>query len=300
MGNLTIIFLLMVLLIFIVFSLLEDLLWGDQAKRQNMALIYRTLKGSEEKREKERFNFGQIIRGKKYLLYAISACTLVFCLALLILKSFSMAFLIGLFGLAYPHIKMRNAEKKKRERLNQQLKDALYSLASSLKTGMSINTALIKCTKDLEVLYAVQKEKPILEEFQRITHDLEMGVSVDEALNSFKERVKMEDVDDFVNSIIIVRQKGGNMVEVMSNVATIIGDKIAIKREIELLTAGKKAEAKIITAVPVVVLAFLSLRAPHFLEPLYNNLLGKILIILGFALLVANYYIGRRIVDIKI
>ena len=189
-------------------------------------------------------------------------------LAFLTLKSFTMALVISLFGFIYPHIKMKNTEKKKKEILNQQLKDAMDSLASSLKAGMSINTALIKCTADLEKLYSMEKEKPILEEFIKITNDLTMGLSVDNALNNFKERVKLEDVEDFVNSVIIVRQKGGNMAEVMNSVAGIISDKISIKREIEILTAAKKAEAKIITVIPIVLLVALSLLAPHFLEPM--------------------------------
>lgn len=300
MVNLSTICILIALFSCILFSLLEDLILGDQGKRQNMAALYQHLKGREEEKGKAKENLTRSKKRKHYLLYAVPACTLVFFLALLILKSLSMAVVVSLFGLVYPHIKIKNAENKKKEKLNLQFKDALHSLAVSLKAGMSLNTALLKCTGDLERRYAMEKENLLLGEFQKIANDLNMGISVDEALNSFKERVKMEDVEDFVTSVIIVRQKGGNMAEVMSNVATIISDKIAIKKEIEVLTAAKKAEAKIITAIPIVVLAALSLLAPRFLEPLYNNLLGRLLIILGLLLLVANYYIGRRIVNIKV
>jgi tight adherence protein B len=125
-----------------------------------------------------------------------------------------------------------------------QLRDAMYSIITSLKAGLSMNSALIKCQSELERIHAGQKEKPMLEEFIKIKNDLSMGLSVDDALMNFKKRVNLDDVDDFVTSIVTVRQKGGNLIEVIDSTASMISDKIAIKMDIRRMTAGKKWRRK--------------------------------------------------------
>lgn len=180
------------------------------------------------------------------------------------------------------------------------MRDVLNSIVSSLKAGLSINSALINCSNDLERLYALVKEKPMLDEFNKIKSDLNMGMSVDDALKNFMERIHMEDVDDLVNSVIIVRQKGGNLVEVMTNVRKMINDKLEMKREIETLIASKKLEAVIMTIVPIFIIVTLSIFSWDYMEPLYESFIGKIFIVLGFILLVVNYFVSKKIVDIRL
>jgi len=301
--NLTYLSLSIGLFVVLVGSIIIDLVLGNRGKQNNASDLYMMLKGEKKSKEilkvSRRSNLLEKLL-RKNILYSIPICFSIFVISLAAFKSIGMAAFVSLFGLVFPKVMYNNSLKKRKELVDLQLKDALYSITSSLKAGLSINSAMLKCTDELKKMYVSQKEKPMLEEFEKIRDDLSMGLSVDDALRNFKDRVKTEDAEDFANSIIIVRQKGGNLVQVVDNVSKMINDKITIKREIQRITAGKKMEAKIISVLPVFIVISLSIFSPQYMQPLYGSTIGKIIIVFGFVLLVANYFIGLKIVDIRI
>lgn len=290
--------------VFLLVSIIQDIIYGDRGRNGQISKHYSLLKdenNNARKKTKKLISFKINNSGiKHYYLYALPASIIIFLFMLLSFKSFFMATALSLFGVVLPRIMYNNALKRRRLIMQNQFRDALSSIMASLKAGLSINSALIKCAEDLERLYSYTKDKPILEEFIKIKKDLIIGLSVEEALNGFKERTEMEDIDDFVNSVTVVRQKGGNLVEIMENVVGMITEKITIKNEIAILTTGKRMESKIITFIPIFIVIVLSVIAPNYMKPLYSSLVGKILIVIGFMLLLANYFIGRRITNIEV
>lgn len=293
------------ILTFCVFNIIENLILGDRGRDKQISNYFKYIKGNTSTKEKRKMQFlnqdkNEEITKKSYILYAIPVCIGIFIITYLLFKSIGLAFFISLLGSVYPKTIENNRIKKRKDILNMQLRDALSSIVSSLKAGLSINSALIKCADDLEKLYSLIKDKPMLDEFYKIESDLNMGMSVDDALKNFMERVHMDDVDDFVNSVIIVRQKGGNLVEVMESVSKIINDKIEMKREITILTTSKKLEAKIMTIIPIFIISTLSIFSRSYMEPLLESFMGKVLIGIGFSFLIINYFIAKRIVDIDV
>lgn len=289
--------------IFIVASLAADLFSGNRMEKDKMNSYLNFIKGTEDQsdikrrmipEEKSDMSFA------KLCIYSIPVFLSVFFIMLLSFKSVFMAFILSIFGLIFPKSIYDNQIKKRRELINFQFRDALNSIMASLKAGLSINSAVIKCSDDLAKIYAAVKDKPILNEFMKMNRDLSMGMPINDVLIGFSNRIKLEDVEDFVNSVIIIRQKGGNLVETMENVIKIITEKISIKRDIDILTTGKKTEAKILSLIPVLIIVFLANTSPRYMEPFYGTLAGKVLIIVGFLLLTANYFIGKRIVEIDV
>ncbi len=290
--------------VFLVISIIQDLIFGDRGKSGQLSNHYSLLRGndSSNKKKSKKFksykNAGSSI--KRYYIYVLPVCLAIFLFVFMAFKSLFIALLLSFFGLVFPRVMYNNTLKKRSLLMQSQFKDALNSLMASLKAGLSINSALIKCTEDLERVYSHTQDKPILDEFKKIRNDLSVGLPVEQALIGFRERVKIEDVDDFVNSVIVVRQKGGNLVDVMENVVEMITDKISMKKDIEILTSGKRMESRIITFIPIFIVTVLSIIAPNYMKPLYSSLVGKILIVLGFILLATNYFVGRKITDIDI
>ena len=121
-----------------------------------------------------------------------------------------------------PKALRKKDEDKKIDAINTQFRDALNAIMSSLKSGLSMNSAIIKTPEDLEKIHANYKDKIILLEFIKMRHDLNMGIPLDQVLTAFKERLRFEEVNDFVSSIIILKKKGGNLVEVMENTISMI------------------------------------------------------------------------------
>lgn len=292
-------------LTYLICSIIEYLILGDRGRSKQISNYYKYIKGNaitEKKKKVQLISNNQIIEisKRKYIIYAIPVCIGIFMIIYLSSKSIGLAFIISLLGLAYPKTIINQRIKKKKEILNIQLRDALNSIVSSLKAGLSINSALIKCSEDLERLYSLVKEKPMLDEFNKIKSDLNMGMAVDDALRNFMKRMQMEDVDDFVNSVIIVRQKGGNLVDVMTNVTKMITDKLSMRREIDTLTTSKKMEANIMTILPIFLILTLSIFSSSYMQPLYESFVGKIFIVMGFASLTINYFVAKKIVDIQL
>ena len=292
-------------LTFLVLSIIEYIILGDRGREKQISNYFKYIKGntSTEKKKKVQIlnnNQNSKISKKKYITYAVPVCMCIFIIIYISSKSIVLSFIISLLGGTYPKAIISNKNKKRKEILNLQLRDALNSIVMSLRAGLSINSALIKCSEDLERLYSLAKEKPMLEEFNKIKSDLNMGMSVDDSLGNYMKRMQMEDVDDFVNSVIIVRQKGGNLVEVMTNVTQMITDKLAMRREIGTLIASKKLEAKIMTLVPIFIIITLSIFSSDYMKPLYESFIGQILIVMGFIFLVINYFVSNKIVDIQL
>lgn len=294
------------ILTFLIINIIEYLMLGDRGREKQISNYFNYIKGNtltEKKKKTQKMNnnnqVSKISKGR-YIAYAMPVCLCIFAVIYISSKSIGLACIISLFGGLYPEAIINNKKKRRKEILNIQLRDALNSIVTSLRAGLSINSALIKCSEDLERLYSLVKEKPMLEEFNKIKSDLNMGMSVDDALRNFMNKMQMEDVDDFVNSVMIVRQKGGNLVEVMTNVTQMITDKLAMKREIETLTTSKKLEARIMTLVPIFIIVSLSLFSANYMKPLYESFVGKVFIIIGFIFLVINYFVSNKIVDIQL
>ncbi|WP_096439401.1 type II secretion system F family protein [Alteribacter populi] len=223
-----------------------------------------------------------------------------FFIGLVFFRSFLFSLLFSLLAFFYPRIKRRSAIEKRKKIFLTQFRDAMNSISNSLRAGSSLQVSLKRCESDLRKELITQKDKPVLEEFVKINHDIEFGMSVDQALRQFKEHMQLEDVDQFVDAILITRAKGGNLTQVTRNTAERISDKITIQQEIQLGTSQKRMEAKILTIFPVVMVLILMLTNPTYMQPMYDSFLGTFFLFLAAVLLVANYFIGKKVTNIDL
>lgn len=292
------------ILTILIFSIIESLVVGSRSASKKMGSHIQMLHGETQKPLSQKIisntenQYG--MKKSNLILLVVFTCFMIFLLGLLIFKALFLAILISSIGLFLPKGIRSSEALKSRDVFDTQFRDALGSIVGSLKASLSLNSAVIKCVQDLERIHSSQKYKPVYHEFVRVVNDLNVGLSIDDALRGLSSRCRNEDVTDFVDSVIIVRQKGGDLIAVMQNVSAMISDKIAIKREINRLTAGKRFEAKILTFLPVVMILILSIISPSYIEPLTQNVLGQIFVVLCFIMLIINYFISKKIVDIKI
>lgn len=184
--------------------------------------------------------------------------------------------------------------------MNLQLREAMFTLSSSLLAGASLQRAIERSVPDLERIFHNAKDAPIIQEFRRMADDLRMGYALEETMIAFRDRVQLEDVDDFVNATLITKRRGGNLTEVLSNISKIISEKIEIKNEILVLTASKRMESKILSIMPIGIVVCLSLLSPEYMSPMYGSLIGRVLLFTGFLLIGLNYIVSRKIVKIEV
>lgn len=288
---------------FLVCTLIFDILFGSRMKQNYLSEYYRHINGMPKKQEnvpQKKKNTVYVLDRKVYLKYSFGIALLIFFAGIIFFRSVGSAIFFSLGGFVYPRYLLKRKIERRREILTIQFREALQSISNSLKAGSSLQVAIERCFGELKLLYRKKKDKPIVEELELIVYDLQIGKSLTEALQGFKRRVHMEDIDSFVNAAILTEKTGGNLTEVMSNVVEMISDKIEVKREISTLTAGKRAEGKLLTFMPVGVVLILSMVAPSYMAPMYETFAGKLLMIFGVVLLLINYLIGRKIINIEV
>ena len=182
--------------------------------------------------------------------------------------------------------------KRRVKAFNAQLADALVLMASSLRSGYSFMQAIEMLSREMQ--------PPLSEEFYRVLREINLGVTTDEAMNHMADRINSEDLDLVVTAVLIQRQVGGNLTEILDNIAYTIRERVKIKGHIRTLTAQGRLSGLIIGLLPIVVGWIVYLINPAYIYPLISAPIGNAM--LGFAIfieIIGAMFI-RKIVNINV
>jgi tight adherence protein B len=175
---------------------------------------------------------------------------------------------------------------------NNQLGDTLTLLSNAIKAGYSFAQAIDTVAKN-----AVP---PIADEFGRAVREMNLGGSPDEALQNITKRVESPDFDLVATAYSIHRTVGGNLAEILDNIAYTIRERVRIKGEIATLTAQARASGTLITFLPIVLAVFMYFVTPTYFRPMFENFIGWILIAIGIFMIFIGNLIIRRVVAIEV
>lgn len=287
-------------LFFLMMSIISVLIKGSQNKKGDVKLVFNQLNLIDESLKKKPKIKRQEISSKQYFKLFLPIAALAFLFSLIFFRSLMTAIFITLISGTMPYIVVANREKKMKRLLNYQLREALRALSCSIRAGSSIRNALTKTYEDLQRIYGESKNAPILNEFGIINYELDLMISIEEVLLNFEKRADLEDVSDFVNVTLMAKRQGGDTTKVIERVTTIISDRIEIEYEIATLVAGKKMEARLLTMLPIIMVLILSATSPKYMAPMYESALGKFFMVIASLMLVLNYFIGKKIIDIEV
>lgn len=198
----------------------------------------------------------------------------------------------GVAGYFLPSAYVGFRTRQRADLFNQQLVDGLALIAGGLRAGYSF----------LQGIEAVVRElpDPIRGEFRTVLEDLRLGVPAEEALLGLARRVPTEDVDMMVTAMLVQRTSGGNLSEVLDNIARTIRERIRIRREVNTLTAQERMSSYVVGGLPIVAFATLMMVNQEYLDLLFTSTLGHVLLVTAATLEVIGFYVIRRIVDIRL
>ncbi|TMC54878.1 MAG: secretion system protein [Chloroflexi bacterium] len=188
------------------------------------------------------------------------------------------------------YVKYRVSQRLKK--FNGQLGDTLTLLSNALKAGYSFAQAIDTVAKNAVA--------PIGDEFGRAVREMNLGGSPDEALGNITKRIASQDFDLVATAYSIHRTVGGNLAEILDNIAYTIRERVRIKGEIQTLTAQARASGSIITALPILLAAFMFFVTPTYFQPMFSSFIGWILIVIGAFMIFIGNLIIRRIVAIEV
>jgi tight adherence protein B len=194
--------------------------------------------------------------------------------------------ILGLVGLIGPPLVVSFLQRRRQNMFNEQLTSMLQLLSNSLKTGYAIDRAL--------ETVATKSQPPVSTEFERITTEITLGTSVEDALSALLLRINSPDLEFIVTAILLHIRVGGNLAEVLDTISDTLRDRLQTKRDMSVLTAQSRASATIITGLPILLALGLYIFVPGYFLPMTTTFIGYVLLgIAAVLVIVGNVLIQR-------
>ncbi|HZT29920.1 MAG TPA: type II secretion system F family protein [Bryobacteraceae bacterium] len=197
----------------------------------------------------------------------------------------------GLLGLL-PWFYVSHKRKRRFLKLEEQLPEAMDFLARSMRAGHALPVSL-------EML-ATEGADPLRAEFAILFNEQHLGESLSVALTHLAERVPLVDTRFFVSAVLLQRETGGNLSEILTRLAAVIRERFRLKGQVRAASAHGRITAGVLTLLPILTVAGLRVVAPDYLLSMSRDPLGRYMLTAAVIALLAGYFIMRKIIDIKI
>ena len=178
------------------------------------------------------------------------------------------------------------------EAFTEQLGDCLITISNALRAGYSFQQTIEVISKEME--------PPIGEEFSKMNHDVIMGVPLEEALDTANKRIGSSDFELVVTAVLIQREVGGNLAQVLDSISYTIMERIRMRREILSLTAQGRLSALVMLALPFITFAVMYAINSEQVMQLFSEPMGQKLMIGALIMEIIGYFITMRIVNIDV
>lgn len=232
-----------------------------------------------------------LLRGGEFVVIVIACALTSSFVSFTITLNPAGSIILGLTAALIPFAALNAARNKRLSNFNAQICDALTIMANSLRSGFSFLQSMDMVRKELP--------DPVKKEFTRTLKEINLGTPTEEALENLAKRVNSEDLDLVITAVLIQRQVGGNLSEVLDNIAETIRDRIRIKREIRTLTAQGRISGLIIGLLPLILGGFMMVVKPSYIMQLFSSRAGLTMMMLAIMGEFTGMLIIKKIVDIK-
>lgn len=207
-------------------------------------------------------------------------------------ESLAAAIALGLLAACIPGVYVNTRRKSIIHKIDQQLPDTLALMSNTLKSGYSFLQAVDAAARELP--------PPISFEFQHILKEISLGVNTEKALEGLSKRVQSPDLELIIMAVLIQRQIGGNLSEILDNISDTIRSRIKIKGEIKILTAQGRISGLIISLMPVALGVILYFINPSYISVLFEHPLGLAMMAMAVLMQGIGIYLIRRIIRIEV
>jgi tight adherence protein B len=202
------------------------------------------------------------------------------------------AAVLGLGCSTLPYLYVRHKRQTRLDTLEEQFPEALDFLSRSMRAGHAFSISLEMVGEELA--------DPLGQEFRGLFNEQNLGAPLDVALRNFGLRVPLLDVRFFTSSVLLQRQTGGNLSEILTRLAYIIRERFRLKGQVKAASAHGRLTATILTLLPIGTMLGLLLVAPGYLQAMAADSDGKLMI--GGAIVaqvLGNFFI-KKIINIKV
>jgi tight adherence protein B len=207
-------------------------------------------------------------------------------------KAAFIAVLAAIISFPAPRAYLKFLRKRRLQKFNEQLEDALNSMSSALKAGFSINQAI-------EVI-ASENRNPISIEFRLLLQEIRLGVTLDQALENMVKRMESEDFELVATAILTARQTGGELTVIFERLAAMIRERMRISGKLRALTAQGRLQSYVVGAMPFLLMIVMNYIAPEMMSAFFNSMAGIFMILGVIGLVIAGFLVIKKITNIDI
>jgi tight adherence protein B len=200
----------------------------------------------------------------------------------------------GLGGMV-PRFYMKRQQDKRLVNFGNQLPDMLNLVVNGLRSGYSTMQALEAVSKELP--------PPLCDEFSRVVKEMQLGISMGEALNNLHRRIPSDDLDLIITAINVQREVGGNLAEILDTISYTIRERIKIKGEIKVLVSQVIYSGRFLALLPLILMGLLWFANREYLMTFFapgNLLCGGIMLGIAGVMVLAGYIIMNKLADIEV
>jgi tight adherence protein B len=181
---------------------------------------------------------------------------------------------------------------KRFQRFEELFPDAIDTLARAVRAGHAFTTAL--------ELIANEIAEPVAGEFRMLFEEQKFGLPVRDALMNLTERMPLVDVKFFVTAVMLQRETGGNLAEILDNLSYVIRERFKIMRQVRVYTAQGRLTMVLLMALPPVIVVVMLMTSPAFIRPLFADPIGHTLVVSGIVLQTLGYFVIRKVIRIQV
>jgi tight adherence protein B len=227
-----------------------------------------------------------------FLLICVVTAVVLSGLVLFWAQSGMFAWAAGLIGFFLPYSYASFKRTKRFDKFEELFPQAIDTLARAVRAGHAFTTAL--------ELIANEVNEPVAGEFRKLFEEQKFGMPVRDALVNLTERVPLVDVKFFVTAVMLQRETGGNLAEILDNLSYVIRERFKILRQVRVFTAQGRLTMMLLMGLPPLVVIVMLVFNPGFIRPLFSEPLGHTLIVIGITLQTIGYFIIRKIIQIQV
>ncbi len=187
---------------------------------------------------------------------------------------------------------------KQKKEVTDQFLDGMQLMLTALQTGYSPENALREALKELKKIY--NADTVIVREFYRIDAQIRMSRNLEELLLDFGRRTDIPDIISFAEVFLTAKRTGGDLIAIISNTISCIRQKQETMQEIETCLAGNLMEQNVMSAIPMLMLAYVRVSSPGFLDVMYETTMGILTMVICFVVYVLAFVWGQRIIRIEV
>jgi tight adherence protein B len=198
----------------------------------------------------------------------------------------------AIVGFFVPYAYASHMRTKRFAKFEEKFPEAIDTLARAVRAGHAFTTAL--------EMIANEVAEPVAGEFRQLYEEQKFGLPVRDALLNLADRVPLVDIKFFVTAVMLQRETGGNLAEILDNLSYVIRERFKILRQVRVHTAQGRLTMVLLMALPPTVVVVMLVINPGFIQPLFSDPIGHALIVGGITMQTLGYFVIRRIIRIQV